>query len=432
MQVSVEKTSELSRKMTVSVPEAVIQEKVSERLKSIMPNVKVNGFRPGKVPSHVVNKMYGSQIRYEVAGELIQSTYYEALQSQQLNPIGQPTINPVDGAEGFEYTAVFEVLPEVSLAGLELIEVTRPVASIEEADVDAVIEKLRVQRTAWQPVNRAVQLSDRVTLDFSGEVEGENFTDGLVQNYSVDIGANQMIPGFEDQLLGLEVGANKTFDLAFPDAYGNAKLAGKTAQFAVTIIAVAEPSVPEIDAEFIKSYGVAEGTADSFREDVKKNMARELAEALRSKLRTTVVDVLYETCPIAVPTALVDEDIESRMKQYLEESRQGNIEQSGLEMLRSLFAEQAKRRIAVGLILGEIIQQNGLQLDHDKVRIMIEDLAGSYENPQEVIDWYYTEKERLQEVQQLVLEEQAVQWLLARAKVSEETLSFSDAVARQQ
>ncbi|MGZ8190444.1 MAG: trigger factor [Methylococcaceae bacterium] len=432
MQVSVEKTSELSRKMTVSVPEEVVQEKMAARLKSLAREVKVDGFRPGKVPQHVVKKMFGDRVRGEIAGDLIQTTYYEALQNQALRPAGQPYIDSVDESEGFKYTAVFEVYPEISLEGVDQLEVIRPVATVEDADVDAMIEKLRTQKKDWVVVDRPAQEHDRITISFTGTSEDENFTDGRVENYPVEIGSKQMIPGFEGNLVGLETGAKKTFEVSFPEDYGNAKLAGKAAQFDVDVIKVEEPVIPEIDAEFIKSYGIEEGTVESFRDDVRKNMERELIQALRGKVKNAVMDALYEKIQLAVPNTLVDDEVENMMKPYIETAKRQKMKLEDLKLPRDVFEEQAKRRVALGLILGEIIQKNNITLDANKVRSTIEEMSNSYERPEDVVNWYYSDLSRLNDVQQMVLEDQTVDWLLAQAKVTDEFVNFNDVMDRQQ
>jgi len=321
MQVSVEKTSELSRKMTVSVPETTVQEKMAERLKTLAREVKIDGFRPGKVPQHVVSKMYGGKVRDEITGDLIQSTYFEALQSQSLRPAGYPHIEHTDDAAGFVYTAVFEVYPEIVIEGLEQLEVTRPIAEVGDVDVDNIIEKLRDQKKEWTVVERAAQEHDQVTVDFSGICEDTNFTNGKVENFTVEIGAKKMIPGFEEQLLGLEAGANKTFEITFPEEYGNAELAGKVAQFEIDVIKVEEAALPEINADFIQAYGVEDGTEDAFRADVKENLGRELKQVLRGKLKNAVMDALYEKIQIAVPNALIDEEVERLMQPYIESAK---------------------------------------------------------------------------------------------------------------
>ncbi|WP_020160245.1 MULTISPECIES: trigger factor [Methylobacter] len=432
MQVSVEKTSELSRKMTVSVPEEVVQEKMAARLKSLAREVKVDGFRPGKVPQNVVKKMFGDRVRGEVAGDLIQSTYFEALQDQNLKPAGHPHIHPSNDTEGFKYTAEFEVYPEISLEGVDQIEVKRPVATVEEADVDDMIEKLRAQKKTWTKAERASQENDRITINFSGVADGENFTDGKVENYQVEIGAKQMIPGFEDNLIGLEAGAGKTFEVSFPEQYGNEKLAGKAAEFEIEVIAVEEPVLPEIDEAFIKAYGIEEGTLEAFREDVKNNMERELEQALRGKLKNAVMDALYEKIQITVPNTLVDQEVENMMKPYIETAKRQKMKLDDLQLPRDAFEDQARRRVALGLILGEIIQKNDIKIDANKVRSAIEDMAKSYEHPEDVIKWYYSDESRLDDVRQMVLEDQTVEWLVAQANVSDEIMKFDDVMSKQQ
>ncbi len=432
MQVSVEKTSELSRKMTVSVPEEVVQEKMAARLKSLAREVKIDGFRPGKAPQHVVKKMYGDRVRGEIASDLIQSTYFKALADQNLNPAGYPHIHPLDEVEGFKYTAEFEVYPEIALDELSQIEVIRPVATVEESDVDAMIEKLRVQKKDWQIVERTAQEQDRITISFSGTVDGENFTDGKVENYSVEIGSKQMIPGFEDNLIGLEAGSGKTFQITFPESYGNDKLAGKVAEFEIEVGKVEAPVLPEIDVDFIKAYGIEDGSLASFREDIRANMQQELEQALRGKLKNAVMDALYEKIQITVPNTLIDREVENMMKPYLETAKRQKMKLDDLKLPREIFEDQAKRRVALGLILGEVIQKNGIKLDADKVRSAVEDMAKNYERPEDVVSWYYSDEKRLEDVKQMVLEDQTVEWLVAQAKVSDQVVNFDDVMAKQQ
>jgi trigger factor len=425
MQVSVEKTSELSRKMTVSVSEAVVQEKVAERLKTLARQVKIDGFRPGKVPQHVVNKMYGERVRGEVAGDLIQSTYYDALRDQDLKPAGQPHIQDLDETEGFRYVAEFEVYPEISLAGIEGLEIMQTFSSVEESDVDDMIEKLRGQKTTWKEVDRASQEKDQVSISFAGVCEGENFTDGRVMDFQVEIGAKQMIPGFEDNLIGLKSGEGKIFSVTFPEGYSNAKLAGKPAEFDVEVMIVKEPVLPTVDEEFIKDYGTPDGLMATFREDIKANMQRELDQALHGKLKNAVLEALYEKVQLVVPKALVDEEIENLQKPYLESAQRQKLKKADLKLPREMFEAQAQRRVALGLILGEIIHAQDIKVDDNKVRATIEDMAKSYEQPEAYVSWYFSDKTRLQGVQQMVLEDQTVEWLVSQAKISHETMSFN-------
>jgi trigger factor len=432
MQVSVEKTSELSRTMTVCIPEAVVQKKMADRLKSLAREIKIDGFRPGKVPQEVVKKMYGERVRGEIAGDLIKDTYYDALEGQDLKPAGHPHIQPLDEIDGFKYTAVFEVYPEISLKGIDELEIVRPLSSVSDTDVDGMIEKLRVQKQTWRVVDRPAQNSDNVTISFSGTSEGENFTDGKLEDFKVICGQKKMIAGFEDNLLGLTAGAHKTFILNFPEDYGNEKLAGKAAEFEVDVVEVEEPVLAEIDEAFIKAYGIEDGLIESFRADVKNNMQRELDQALRSKLKSSVMDALYGKVKLTVPNTLVDVEIESLMKPYIETAKRQKMKLEDLKLPRDSFEDQAKRRVALGLILGEVIQKESIKLDNDKVRSTIEDMAKSYERPEDVVAWYYSDESRLNEVQQMVLEDQVVEWLVGQAKVSDETVNFNDVMDKQQ
>jgi trigger factor len=295
-----------------------------------------------------------------------------------------------------------------------------------------MIEKLRVQKQTWSVVDRPVQNNDNVTISFSGTSEGENFTDGKVDDFQVVCGQKKMISGFEDNLLGLSAGANKTFTLNFPEDYGNEKLAGKAAEFEVEVVKVEEPVLAEVDEAFIKAYGIEEGSVESFRADVKNNMERELEQALRSKLKGSVMDALYEKIQLTVPNTLVDVEVENLMKPYIETAKRQKMKLEDLKLPRDSFEEQARRRVALGLILGEVIQKESIKLDNDKVRSTIEEMAKSYERPDDVISWYYSDESRLNEVQQMVLENQVVDWLVAQAKVSDEAVNFNDVMDKQQ
>ncbi len=431
MQVSVEKTSELSRKMTVSLPAEMVQEKMDARFKSLAREVKLDGFRPGKVPVRVVKKMYSDKVKSEISGDLIQTTYFEALQEQKLNPAGHPHIHPVNEAEGFEYTAEFEVYPEISLDGLSSLEIKRPVAIVEQSDQDEMVLKLREQMKTWSEVERSSQSGDQVTIHFSGVCEDENFTDGTIKDFKVEIGANQMIPGFEDQLLDLNVDDKKSFELVFPEDYGNDKIAGKPGQFELEVVKIEASQLPEIDEEFIKSYGIEDGSIDGFYEDVKDNMKRELDQGLKGKLKNSVMDELYEKVQISVPTTLIDQEVENLKKPYLANAKKQNVSLEDLKMPTEMFEDQAKRRVALGLILGEIIQNNEIKVDDDKVKSTIEQMASSYESPQEMVDWYYADETRLNEIKQMVLEEQTVDWIVGQAHVTDETISFHDVMEKK-
>ena len=322
--------------------------------------------------------------------------------------------------------------PEISLEGVDQLEVVRSVSSVEESDVDAMIEKLRAQKLTWLLVDRAAQDQDNITVNFSGTSEGENFTDGKVLDFSVVLGAKKMIPGFEDNLMGLVAGDTKIFSLTFPVDYGNEKLAGKVAEFEVEVVKVEEPLLAVINEDFVKAYGVNDGSVESFRADVRNNLERELDIALKGRLKNSLMDSLYEKVQLTVPNSLVDIEIESMMKPYIETAKRQRMNLEDLKLPRDIFEDQAKRRVALGLILGEIIEKKSIQLDGNKVRSTIDDMAKSYERPDDVVAWYYSDESRLNDVRQMVLEDQVVELLVAEAKVSDEALSFSDVMDKQQ
>ncbi|KAF3977566.1 MAG: trigger factor [Methylococcales symbiont of Iophon sp. n. MRB-2018] len=431
MQVSVEKTSELSRKMRVSIPEDMIQEKMEVRFKSLTREVKIDGFRPGKVPVRIVKKLYAGRVREEITGNLIQSSYLDALKEQDLNPAGRPHIHPVEEAAGFAYTAEFEVYPKVSLDNVSSLEIKNPTATVQQADIDSMVATLRDQKKEWKIVQRVSAKGDKVTVHFLGVCEGENFTNGKVENHSVEIGSGQMIAGFEDELIGLEAGANKAFSIDFPKEHNNKKLAGKTAEFEVELVIIEEAVLPEIDAEFIKNYGVEDGTMESFNIDVKSNMERELIQGLKGNLKNAVLDALYEKIEVTVPNALIDQEIESMMKPYQENAKKQNMSLKDLDLPRNLFEKQAKRRVALGLILAEVIQKNAIKVDDAKVHTTLEYMAKNYNTPSDLLDWYYSDEKRLNEIKQIVLEEQTVEWVVSQAKMTDEAVDFETVMKKQ-
>jgi len=426
MQVSVEKTSELSRKMTVIVPEDVVQGKINERLKTLSREVKVDGFRPGKVPQTVVKKMYGARVKEEITGDLIQSTYFQAVQDNDLRPAGMPQIEPGSSEEGFEFTAVFEVYPEISLESIDALAVNKPVSSVEDSDVDGMIQKLKEQKKVWQASEQDSKEGDQVTIKFSGVCEGENFTDGTVEDFQVEIGSKRMIPGFEDQIAGLSVGATKTFEVTFPEEYGNEKLSGKNAEFDIEVLKIESSALPEIDEDFIKAYGIETGSQEEFRADVLNNMQRELNQALKSKLKTSVMDALFNNVTVTLPAVMIDQEVESLMKPYYENAEKRNVDVNEIKPANADFEEQAKRRVALGLILAEIIQKNEIKAEAEAVRAVIDEMAASYEEPEQVVSWYYGDQKRLAEVEQMVLEDATVDWILDQVKVTDESVAFSD------
>ena len=425
MQVSVEATSELSRKMTVTVPEEKISQQVNARLQSMSGKVKIDGFRPGKVPQAVIKKRYGEEVRQEVVSDLLQSSFYDAVREQKLNPAGAPQIkaNKIAEGEGLEYEATFEIIPDFVPMPLETLEVKQFTSKVDDADVDRMLERLGEQRKTFEAVERASQKDDRIVIAFEGTHDGENFTNGKTENFPVVIGSGQMIPGFEDKLIGLSAGAKTEFDIEFPKEYPNEKLSGSTAHFVIEVARVEEPKLPVIDAEFVKGFGVESGDIAELRQDIKSNMEREMNRALKNRTKSSVMDQLFERNTLQLPEVLLKDELEELLKPYRESARK-HKQDLDEAALKEQLAPLAKRRVALALILGKVIDAHGVKVEDARVRQAVEDLASSYEDPQEVVRWYYADKTRLREIENMVLEDQIVDLVVGKAKTSSESIDF--------
>lgn len=427
MQVSVETTQGLERRMTVALPSEDIDSAVLERLQSLSKTTRMNGFRPGKVPFNVVKKRYEPQVRSEVLGSMINRSFYDAVQQENLRPAGQPNIEPGESSEeeeqGFKFVATFEVYPEFEPVFNDTIKVTRPQVSIEDADIDEMVDNLLKQRTEYAAVDRPSQDGDQIVIDFLGRVDGEEFDGGKAEKAPLVLGSNQMIPGFESQLIGLSAGDEKTISVTFPADYQADHLAGKDTEFDITVHEVKESSLPELDEELVRSFGIEDGTVEGLRADINKNMERELKQRVDGKVKTQVMDGLVDLNPIDVPAALVGEEIKRQKEQMLEQMPPGT-EVSALP--DELFTEQSKRRVQLGLVVGEIIQKQDIKADAAAVRTQVELLASSYQDPQQVVDYYYGNPEMLKNVEGLVLEEAVTTAVLDAATVTDEPTSFKD------
>jgi len=427
MQVSVESGEGLERRVTVALPAEQIEEAVTKRLKQIGRTARMDGFRAGKVPLGVLRRQYGGQVLQEVYSEMIESSYLEALQQEKLNPAGLPRIEPSkDDDEGvFSYTATLEVMPEVQLQPLTGT-LKRPSAEVTEADIDEMIEKLRKQHASWQPVERAAVEGDQLKIDFQGTVEGEEFEGGSASDLSLVLGSKRMIEGFEEGLLGVVREETRTLELQFPDDYQVEALAGKPVTFQVRVTEVAEQQLPEVDEAFAKAFGASEGV-DGLREDIRENMQRELQQRIWAKVKGQAMDLIYDSNPLEIPSSLVDEEIEQLRTQTRRQLGQGA---GSFELPKEMFSDQARRRVALGLLVSEIIKQNGIELDAERVRRAIEEHASSYEHPEEVVKHYYSNQERLASVQNIVMEDQVVDWVLEQVQVEEEPSSFAALTAQ--
>lgn len=427
MQVSVESAGGLQRKLTVAVPEDTIEQAVQTRLQKLTRTVKIKGFRAGKVPLKVVKQHYGMQVREEVLGEVLKSSFYEAVSREKLRPAGAPNIDTqqADSGAGLEYTATFEVYPEVKLVDVAGTKIEKSVSEIKDSDLNEMIETIRKQQIRWELADKASATGDQITVDFKGIVDGEAFDGGTGQDMTIEIGKGRMIKGFEEGLVGLKADDEKTLALSFPDEYHAKDLVGKAVQFEIKVKKVETAELPEVDEEFAKKMGVADGNIEKMREDVKNNMQRELNARLKNAVKQAVMDKLLELNKIDVPDALIQQESEVLLKQMQNNLMQQGMQQNQLNMDTAMFKDQAERRVALGLIMSEIVNKQEIKANADKIRKYIEEQASSYDKPEEVIQWYYGDKQRLAEVESIDMEEQIVDWVLGQASIVEKTVSFN-------
>jgi trigger factor len=429
MQVSIESSTGLERQLKVGVPADKIDQEVTDRLQKATKTVSIKGFRKGKVPLKVVKQHYGRGVRQEVIGEIVNSSFYEAIQQEELRPVGQPRIDDIKDSEGqdLEYLAVFEVYPELELADLTKVKVSRPVADVTAADVEKMIGVLRDQQATFNVAEKAAEEGDQVNIDFVGTHKKEEFAGGSAEGQDLILGSDSMIPGFEDGIVGLSAGDESVLKLKFPKDYHSEELKGKAVQFAVKVNSVSVKQVPEMDDEFFKLYGVESGGEEKFRGDIEANMERELKNAIRTKIKNRVMDQLFKLNQVDVPDALVANEITQLKQQMVQQF--GGGQQIDLSMLPDdMFKEKAERRAALGVIVSEVVKVQELSPDEDKVRARIDEIASTYEQPQEVVDYYYSKPELLSSVEAVVLEDQVTELVLSKAKVKDETQPYDEVV----
>ena len=431
MQVSVETTQGLGRGLSITIKSEDITKAVNKELLNTAKKVRIDGFRKGKVPLKIVEQRYGASILQDALSDLMQRNFIDAIIQEKLNPAGAPVYTPREYKDGEDYTFTveFEVYPEIKIKDLDKIEVEKPVAEVVDADVDTMIETLRKQQGSWKVVEQEAKEQNRVTLDFLGKVDGNEFEGGKADDFALVLGQGRMIPGFEDAIIGHKAGDQFDINVTFPEDYHAENLKGKPAVFAATLKKVEELELPELTEDVVKRFGIADGTVESLRAEVRKNMLRELNATIRNKIKSQAIDGLVKNNDTEVPAALVDREVDVLRQQAV--TRFGGNAKQAMDLPKELFEAEAKRRVLVGLLFSEIIESNKLQADDAKVQSLIDEIATAYEDPKEVVDYYRKDKKAMDNIRSVALEDQVVDLLLASAKVTEKTYSFSELMNQQ-
>ncbi len=430
MAATLENISQLERRLNITLPAVEIDGEVQSRLKRLARSVKMHGFRPGKVPLKVIAQQYEDQVRREVLGDALQKSFGDAIREQNLKVAGYPRFEPrtaAAGAQQVEFSATFEIYPEIAVGDLSKTAITRPTISIGEPEVDRTLEIMRKQRAHFDPVARAAALGDKVTLDFAGKIDGHEFDGGKGEDFGVILGDGRLLKDFESCVVGMEAGGARTFEIRFPEDYHEKQIAGKTATFDVKLKQISEPRPPPVDAEFAKSLGVADGNLDTMRREIRENLERETKQRISARLKDQIMQALIDRTKIEVPKSLVDLEIErmsTAARQDLE--ARGMKPGAAMPIPRKVFEQQAQRRVTLGLILAEVVKANGLQAKPEQVRAVVEEQAQTYEQPAQWVKWFYQEPARLREVESMVLEDNVVAWALATAKVEDKAIVFDE------
>jgi len=432
MQVSVETLNDLERRVTVQVPAEQVAKEIQDRLVAMSRKVKVAGFRPGKVPLKIVKRMYGDQVLYETASELMQNSLRDALAQENLTPLGGPSIEPkaLEEGQALEYSATFEVMPQFEPSGFENIRVERPVAEVTEQDVDHMIDNLRQQRAVWNAVERPAHDGDRVRFDFEGKIDGQDFAGNKGENTQIVLGRKNLLPEFEAHLVGLSAGGESDFDLTFPADYQATEVAGKTAHFQVKLHGVEEAHLPELDEAFAASFDVKEGGVPALRQSLRNNLERELRNGVQAAIKRQVTQGLLDGNPIPLPRVLIEVEIEHLASQ-LRFPPSGDNEKIR-QLKAQLFETEARRRVALGLLISRVAASQGIQPDEQRVRAQLDAIAATYEEPAEVVRWYEQTPNALDNVRALVVEDQVVDWVLERAQVTDKASTFAEIMTPSQ
>ncbi|MBW7900184.1 MAG: trigger factor [Rhodocyclaceae bacterium] len=426
--------SALERRIDLAVAIADLDKDVDARLKKMGKNVKMPGFRPGKVPASIVRQQYGDQARNEALNAALDRSFGEAVVAQKLRVAGYPRIEPKnsESATHIEFSAVFEVYPEIKLGDMSAAEIERPSLEVGEAEVDKTIEILRKQRIRYEAVDRAAAKDDRVVIDFLGKKDGEPFQGGQAADYPFVLGQGMMLPDFETAVEGLKAGEAKTFDLTFPEDYFSKDLAGQTVQFEITVKKVSGPVLPEVDAELARALGIADGDVAKMREEIAGNLQREVKKRIQGKIKDQVMDAIIKFNPIDVPNALVEMEIHRLMENARRDMEQRGMKVKDIPIQPEWFADQARRRVTLGLVLSELVKEKNLHAKPEQVKAIVEEAAQSYEHPEEVVRWYYAQPQRLQEIEGVAIEDNVVAWAIDNAKVTDKAVAFDELMGQQQ
>ncbi len=427
MQTTLETLGQLERRLNVAVPLAHIEGEVQKRLARLAKTVRISGFRPGKVPLKMVAQQYGPQVRTEVITDAVNSSFNDAVREQNLRVAGYPRIErrqDAAAADALEFSAIFEVYPEVTIGNVAAIEIERPQVEVTAADVDRTLDVLRRQRTTFAAVDRSAQSGDRVTVDFTGVIDGVAFPGGQAQDFAIVLGEGRMLPEFEATVTGMKAGEARTFDLTFPADYHGKEVAGKVATFDLTVKGVAEPHVPPLDEAFAKAFGIRSATVADLRSEVESNLKLELKRKIESTLKGHALRGLREKTQVALPRALIDIEAQGLMERMEGRLREQGMAGAEVKLEPDMFRAEAEQRVALGLIVGELVRKESLQAKPEQVRARVEEIAQTYEQPDAVVRWHYEKRERLAEFEALTVEQNVVDWVLARAKVTDVATTF--------
>lgn len=427
MQMTLETLGQLERRLHVAVPKVQIESEIEKRLAQLAKTAKIPGFRPGKVPLKMVAQQYGHQVRSDVISDTVQTSLNDAIRAQNLRVAGFPRIEPKQGAaeDQFEFSAVFEIYPEIKLGDLSTVTITRPVAEVTAVEVDRTIEILRRQRARYEPVTRGMQKDDRAIVDFTGTINGAEFPGGQARDFAIVLGEGKMLPEFETALKGMAPGDTKHFDLTFPADYHGKEVAGRSAEFTLTLKSLSEPQLPPVDAEFARNFGIASGSLDELRSEIAANLAVELKRKIEAVLKEQVMQALQTTAELVVPRSLVDLEANSLRERTVAELKKRGVQADELELTAETFRPRAEERVALSLVLNEVVRQHQLQSRPDQVRQLVEEAAQSFEQPEAVIRWHYEQPERLNEYELRAVERNVIDWVLQRARVQDQPTAFS-------